>query len=148
MSAPTFTIRVYGLLLVQQQILLSREHIRGRCYTKFPGGGLEYGEGTLDCLRREWQEEASLAIEPIAHFYTTEDFVPSAFGAHTQVISIYYTVKAQEWDKLPVVKSPEDHQLLQDGDQQFFWRPMASLSPQDVDLPIDREVVRRLLAQR
>ena len=59
-----FNIRVYGILLnEQQQLLVSDEYIRGGYYTKFPGGGLEYGEGTRDCLKREFKEEMDLDVE-------------------------------------------------------------------------------------
>ena len=53
-----FTIRVYGILVNQEkQVLVSDEKIRGEYYTKFPGGGMEFGEGTRDCLKREFMEE-------------------------------------------------------------------------------------------
>ena len=53
-----FNVRVYGIMFNgQKQVLVSDEYIRGGYYTKFPGGGLEFGEGTLDCIKREWQEE-------------------------------------------------------------------------------------------
>ena len=48
------SIRVYGILINgNKQLLVSDEFIRGGYYTKFPGGGLEFGEGTRDCLKRE-----------------------------------------------------------------------------------------------
>ena len=41
-----FNLRVYGILLGEnKQVLVSDEFIRGSYYTKFPGGGLEFGEG-------------------------------------------------------------------------------------------------------
>ena len=41
-----FNLRVYGILInKQQQVLVSDEYIRGMYITKFPGGGLEFGEG-------------------------------------------------------------------------------------------------------
>ena len=41
-----FNIRVYGILINdKKQVLVSDEFIRGGYYTKFPGGGLELGEG-------------------------------------------------------------------------------------------------------
>ena len=53
-----FNLRVYGILINdQKQVLVSDEYIRGKHYTKFPGGGLEFGEGTRDCLAREFMEE-------------------------------------------------------------------------------------------
>ena len=60
-SPGSFNIRVYGVLINQQnQVLVSDEYIRGSYYTKFPGGGLELGEGTRDCLKREFKEEMDL----------------------------------------------------------------------------------------
>ena len=53
-----FNIRVYGILINDnKQVLVADEYIRGGMYTKFPGGGLEFGEGTRDCLKRELKEE-------------------------------------------------------------------------------------------
>jgi 8-oxo-dGTP diphosphatase len=87
-----FTIRVYGLLISEEGLLLSQENIYGSIYTKLPGGGLEFGEGTIECVQREFEEEANLNISVEKHFYTTEDFVASAFNSHMQVMSIYYLV--------------------------------------------------------
>ncbi|HET9278185.1 MAG TPA: NUDIX domain-containing protein [Flavitalea sp.] len=58
-----FNIRVYGILINEKkQVLVSDEFIRGSYYTKFPGGGFEFGEGTGNCLKREFKEEIDLAI--------------------------------------------------------------------------------------
>jgi hypothetical protein len=47
-----FNLRVYGIVINdKKQILVADEYIRGGFYTKFPGGGLEFGEGTRDCLK-------------------------------------------------------------------------------------------------
>jgi ADP-ribose pyrophosphatase YjhB (NUDIX family) len=92
-----FNIRVYGILINEEkQVLVSDELIRGKQYTKFPGGGLEFGEGTRDCLKREFLEEMNLAIEVGEHLYTTDFFQLSAFNPDHQIISIYYLVNALE----------------------------------------------------
>ena len=53
-----FNIRIYGLLIDEQKrVLVTDEFIRGSLITKFPGGGLEFGEGTRECLKREFKEE-------------------------------------------------------------------------------------------
>ena len=92
-----FNVRVYGVLVNEQrQVLVSDELIRGKYYTKFPGGGLEYGEGTRDCLKREFLEEMNLAVEVGAHLYTTDFFQQSAFHPDHQILSIYYWVKPLE----------------------------------------------------
>ena len=90
-----FNIRVYGILVNEKkQVLVSDEYIRGNFYTKFPGGGLEFGEGTRDCLKREFKEEMNLEIEIGSHIYTTDYFQLSAFNPEQQIVSIYYYVKA------------------------------------------------------
>ena len=92
-----FNIRVYGILINdQKQLLVSDEFIRGKYYTKFPGGGLEFGEGTRDCLKREFVEEMNLQVEVLEHLYTTDFFQESAFRPGDQIISIYYLVKPLE----------------------------------------------------
>lgn len=86
-------LRVYGILVTSEnKVLVSDELIRGERYTKFPGGGLMPGEGTRDCLKREFMEEMNLEIEVGDHLYTTDYFQPSAFHANHQIISIYYRV--------------------------------------------------------
>ena len=92
-----FNVRVYGVLInEQEQVLVSDEYIRGNYYTKFPGGGLEFGEGTRDCLKREFLEEMKLNVEVGSHIYTTDYFQLSAFHPEHQIISIYYQVRAKE----------------------------------------------------
>src|ERR1700761_2895768 len=88
-----FNVRVYGILMNDQdQVLISDEQEYGMRFTKFPGGGLEFGEGLIDGLKREFVEECDVEIEVIKHFYTTDFFVKSAFN-DSQVISVYYIVK-------------------------------------------------------
>ena len=58
-----FNVRVYGLLINDRsEVLISREIIQGMRVTKFPGGGLEFGEGIEDGLKREFIEELSLEV--------------------------------------------------------------------------------------
>jgi len=88
-----FNVRVYGLLInPEKEILISDEQEYGIRFTKFPGGGLESGEGLVDGLKREFKEECDLEIEIVKHFYTTDFYVKSAFN-DSQVISVYYVVK-------------------------------------------------------
>lgn len=119
-----FTIRVYGILKDEQQnIIVSDENIRGNLFTKFPGGGLEFGEGTRDCLVREFKEEMNLTVQIKDHFYTTDFFQRSAFNPSHQIISIYYTVEALEPILVPHPKKPfqfsEAEQAIFDQKQQI-----------------------------
>lgn len=147
-----FTIRVYGILKDEQQnIIVSDENIRGNLFTKFPGGGLEFGEGTRDCLVREFKEEMNLAVQIKDHFYTTDFFQRSAFNPAHQIISIYYTVEALEPILVPHSKKPfefsEAEQAIFAQTQQIetFRRiPWDQFSTQDLSLPIDKIVAQLL----
>lgn len=98
-----FNIRVYGILINEHhEVLVSDELIKGNYYTKFCGGGLEIGEGTINCLIREFKEEMNLEIEVISHLYTTDFFQKSLFNPNHQLISIYYLVKAMEPINAPI----------------------------------------------
>ena len=92
-----FNIRVYGILRdSQNRVLVSDEFIRGDYFTKFPGGGLEFGEGTRDCLAREFMEETGLDVTIGEHIYTTDYFQISAFNKKDQIVSIYYYAHVAE----------------------------------------------------
>ena len=104
-----FTIRVYGILINEaKQVLVSDEYIRGGYYTKFPGGGLELGEGTRDCLQREFIEEMNLKVAVGDHIYTTDIYQRSAFNNAHQIVAIYYLVQALEPILTPLKTIPFD----------------------------------------
>jgi 8-oxo-dGTP diphosphatase len=141
-----FTIRVYGILLNQKkQVLVSDEHIRGNYYTKFPGGGLELGEGTRDCLKREFMEEMNLQVEVGAHLYTTDYFQMSAFNPADQIIAIYYFAKALEPIRTPIRTTAFDfderEQKIYEEKRQtetFRFIDWNDFSAESVTLPIDK----------
>ncbi len=147
-----FTIRVYGILINEKkQVLVSDEFIRGNYYTKFPGGGLEFGEGTRDCLKREFKEELSLAVEVQEHLYTTDFFQVSAFNPEQQVISIYYFVKVLEPIKVPLRDKPfdfDEEQLkiyeTKNETECFRFIDWNNFSEESVTLPIDKVVAKMM----
>lgn len=143
-----FTIRVYGLLLHNGSILVADELIRGQRITKFPGGGLEYGEGLKDCLVREIREEIGVEAFDVEHFYTTDFFQQSAFhDTPMQVISVYYTFRVADPNVVPVVTEPFTG-ITGPGDQEVFrWLKLEGSKEEDLSLPIDR-VVWRMFAER
>lgn len=138
-----FTIRVYGILTnSRDQVLLTRENISGTIITKFPGGGLEAGEGIADCLQREFWEETGLTLESWQFFYVNENYVPSAFHQNTQVISFYYEVKTTSETAVGAPASPDA--LPKPGELQLYWCARELLDLQPIELPIDRQVVKLL----
>lgn len=145
-----FNIRVYGILINEKkQVLLSDEFIRGNYYTKFPGGGLEFGEGTKECLKREFREEMDLQVEIRDHIYTTDFFQESAFNPGHQIISIYYFVEALAPITAPLREKPFDFDEKQlevyermGETETFRFIDWKDLSEETVSLPIDKIVVR------
>jgi 8-oxo-dGTP diphosphatase len=148
----TFTLRVYGVLINEQrEVLVSDEYIRGGYYTKFPGGGLEFGEGTRDCLKREFIEEMNLKVEVLEHIYTTDFFQISAFNPKQQIVSIYYFVKALEEIQAPLRSKPfdfdEEQLRIYDVTKEietFRFIPWNKLSEESVNLPIEKIVIRMI----
>jgi ADP-ribose pyrophosphatase YjhB (NUDIX family) len=130
-----FNIRVYGILIDQGKVLVNDEIIQGRQVIKFPGGGLDWGEGTIDCLKREWKEELGLDIEVSRHFYTTDFFQLSAFD-DSQVISIYYLVTVNI--EREIVNYVEG--------ERTYWMDIKDITPHTFTLPIDRQVGTMLLS--
>jgi len=147
-SPGSFNIRVYGVLINEKkQVLVSDEYIRGSYYTKFPGGGLELGEGTRDCLKREFKEEMDLEVEVGEHLYTTDFYQVSAFNPAHQIISIYYLVKALEDIKVPLrIKEFDfDEQQMEVYNktkmtETFRFIDWKNFSEEKLTLPIDKIV--------
>jgi 8-oxo-dGTP pyrophosphatase MutT (NUDIX family) len=144
-----FNIRVYGILINEKkQVLVADEFIRGNYYTKFPGGGLEFGEGTRDCLKREFIEELNLKVEVLEHLYTTDFYQESAFRPGDQIVSIYYRVKPLEiisarlsdiefdFDADQLARYEKNNEI-----ETFRFIDWKNLSEESVTLPIDKVVV-------
>lgn len=150
-----FNLRVYGILLGEnKEVLVSDEFIRGQYYTKFPGGGLEFGEGTRDCLKREFKEEMDLEIEVGDHLYTTDFFQMSAFNPEHQIISIYYFVRALEPIRAPLREKPFDFDERElriyaekKETETFRFIDRAAFSAESVTLPIDKVVAGLIQAR-
>ena len=150
MAITKFTIRVYGILFDEKKrILVSDEFIRGDYFTKFPGGGLELGEGTRDCLKREFKEETGLDVTVGDHIYTTDYYQQSAFNPNDQIISIYYFVHADDVSSLNIKTKIFDFELHQISDpngqsEVLRWIDWNDLNENSVSLPIDKIVVKML----
>ncbi len=140
-----FIIRVYGLAIHDQRILVCDEYWFDTLMTKFPGGGMEYGEGTIDCLRRECMEELGQEIQVLAHFYTTDFFQSTRFIADKQLISIYYRIALSDPDMLAVSDEAYDFHEKKEGAIRCRWIPMSDLNQESVTFPIDKKVVAMLL---
>ena len=143
--AAKFNIRVYGICINENdEILLSDEYIKHTYITKFPGGGLEFGESTKDCLIREWKEETGAKIVVLNHFYTTDFLQFSAFNPNSQVIGIYYKVEIKSGLQIPTKTKPFDFEKLEDDAQVFRRMAISELNENSVTFPTDKKVVQLL----
>ena len=127
-------IRVYAIYLNEKNELMALdERYAGEKLIKLPGGGLEFGEGTIECLHREFAEELNLKIEVLEHFYTQEDFLVSRFRENEQLLTIYYTVN---------ILNLEELKIIDESIEKVKWISLHEENP--LPLPIDKIVFQKL----
>lgn len=145
MNEGRFVIRVYALIINDRnEVLLSDEYMVDTLMTKFPGGGLEFGEGTIDCLKREAIEEFGQEIEVVSHFYTTDFYQKALFHENTQLFSIYYLARFPEPIRFKISEKPFDFPAKVNGSQSFRWQSINKLSINELTFPIDKVVANQL----
>lgn len=99
----SINIRVYACVLKNAKLLVMHEEYAGEKLLKLPGGGLELGEGLLDCLHREFAEELNVKIKILDHLYTQEEFVQSKFRNQEQLLTIYYMAELVDDENLQIL---------------------------------------------
>ncbi len=140
-----YIVRVYALIINStNEILISDEYQLNMRMTKFPGGGLEFGEGTIDCLKREAVEEFGQEIEVLEHFYTTDYFQQAQFYDNAQLLSIYYLAKFVDPIQFKISKTQFDFELEENGAQSFRWMNLKDLNFNEMTFPVDKKVVKLL----
>ena len=138
-----FNVRVYGLLInTKNEILVSDERRAGISFTKFPGGGLEFGEGLSEALIREFTEELGIIITVENLFYVNDFFQVSAFNENHQLLSFYYFVN---YDNNDVIGQDEYSYPLQDDGEKQRWVAINHLTDEDFTFPIDKKVIQKLI---
>jgi 8-oxo-dGTP diphosphatase len=139
-----FNIRVYMLLMEGERLLLSDEMIRGKAYTKFPGGGLEFGEGLEEGLKREAMEELGQEVEVLEHFYTTDFFQRSGFRDSDQLIAVYFRVRLKEKPRFKTADKKFDFDDLDLERESFRWVSLEEMKSEDLSFPVDKHVLSLL----
>jgi len=139
-----FNVRAYALIIENGHILLSDEFTHNMRMTKFPGGGVQFGEGPADCLKREAVEEFGQEIEILDHFYTTHFFQKALFYSDMQLISIYYLAKLKKAPLFRISETIFDFEEGKENSQSFRWVSLRTLQDSDLSFPIDRFVLNML----
>ncbi|HWK56102.1 MAG TPA: NUDIX domain-containing protein [Parapedobacter sp.] len=143
-----FNIRVYGILINEnQEVLISDEREYGMEFSKFPGGGLEYGEGLSAGLIREFKEECDVEIEILRHVHTTDVFIKSAFN-DSQVLAVYYLVRNRTPLRCRFSTEVFDFEADRAIDQVFRWIPVGKLKESDLTFEMDRIAWRAFVSEK
>jgi len=136
-----FNIRVYGIITNEKnEVLISDEYVLDTYMTKFPGGGLHFGEGPEDCILREAYEEFGQDVVIVSHFYTTGFFQKALFYDDHQLISIYYRLKFTTKPTFRISEKAFDFPDKINGSQSFRWLLIKRQNQDVLTFPIDRYV--------
>lgn len=128
-----FNVRVYALCVENNKLLVLHENYNNNKLCKLPGGGLEYGEGVIECLKRECKEELNLDIIGYQPFYIQEDFIESIADQSKQIVLLYFKVKFANSNEI----------LLSDACiQKYQWIDIKEKSP--LHLPVDLIAFQKL----
>lgn len=131
-----FNIRIYAIAIKDNKIFTLTEGYADTVLTKLPGGGLEFGEGTIECLHREFDEELNLRIKIVDHFYTQEGFHTSLINDNKQIFNVYYLVEILNLEEMEI-KIPKIERVS--------WNDITMDNP--FTLPVDRIVFERIQKQ-
>jgi 8-oxo-dGTP diphosphatase len=89
-------VRVAGLILMDDSLLLVK-HVKGdKTYWLLPGGGVKLGENTRTALRREIKEEINLDGIVKDLIFVAESF----FSQEDHIIQPTYLIEVKEIDNL------------------------------------------------
>jgi ADP-ribose pyrophosphatase YjhB (NUDIX family) len=145
MEIGRFNVRVYGIFIRNAKVLVTDEFRFGTPMTKFPGGGMEFGEGSIETLIRECKEELGLVPDHIQHFYTTDFFQKTMLmDEPQQLISIYYTMNLPQIDTIRLENKPFEF-VRKEGEQAFRFIRLSNLTSDDFTFPIDRKVAEMII---
>jgi len=107
------SIRVAGILIRDNKILLIQHKKKKQKYWLVPGGNLEYGENIHTCLIREFKEELFLEILVQDFLFLVETISPDK---ERHILNLFYKVVAPTSRRLD--NSRQDAGVTVDGECQ------------------------------
>lgn len=147
-----FNVRAYFFLVRKSppsgdhpgtwEVLLSDELIAGKPCTKWPGGGVEFGEGPMDCVRREAEEELGQSISVGRLIHATGNFIRSAWRPREQVLCHYYLAALDGEARFPISTVPFG--FLPGEEQSLRWAQLDTLRPGELTFETDRSALEAL----
>jgi 8-oxo-dGTP pyrophosphatase MutT (NUDIX family) len=139
-----FSIRIYGILIHDNKLLVTEEKWFGMRMIKLPGGGLEYGEAPVEALKREFMEECGVEIVVGKLLHTPKQFIPAIFYNQVQVVPIYYQVETSQTEHIAVSKLWHSEAEMKNADLFFHWVNLSELKPDLFSFPGDMEMAALL----
>jgi len=139
---PLFNVRVYALIVKNNHLLIAEEQHGGFFLRKFPGGGLQFGEGILQALHRELKEELDADVDSASLLCVTEDFVVSFLNNKQQVIGVHYLVDLKQDYSDEFLNN--NRVELENGYIYFKWVLLDSINPEDFTSPVDKSAFDKL----
>lgn len=119
-----FTFRVAGVCLLDGHVLLQTSETID--FWILPGGRCEFGETTIDSLRREMREELEADVDIVRLIWTIENFFERD-GIHVHELSLCYEMTLPEDSPLAPVGA--EFTTIDAGTSiSFKWFPLGELS--------------------
>lgn len=97
-------VRVAGILIENNKILLIEHKKNDKKYWLIPGGGVDWGESTAEALIREYKEETNLDVTVDKFLFLSETIAPDK---EKHVINLYFKVKKDENSKAEMILGDE-----------------------------------------
>ena len=98
-------VRVAGILIENDEILLIEHTKNDKKYWLVPGGGVDWGESTAESLIREYKEETNLDIEVESFLFLSETIAPDK---KKHVINLYFKFKRKNFSEISLKLGNEE----------------------------------------
>ena len=99
-------VRVAGILIKNNKILLIEHKKNDKKYWLIPGGGVDWGESTAEALIREYKEETNLDVIVEKFLFLSETIAPDK---KKHVINLYFKIRKDENSKEEMILGGESN---------------------------------------